>query len=465
MRGSRSLRIASVVSTVVMLVLWGTVVAQAALLSKKQYAADVSPHSVSTSTSPTFTLTIANKANSQSLGSCNLTAPAGFTLQSTSQPLIGSATVVGNTLQLRNLSTPAMTSRAVSFVASTPATPGIYTWGIECRQANNYSPDQPSNAFTLDAANSNLKTTVSSPLPAADLAVSQTDSPDPVVGANTVQYTVAVSNSGPATSGDITLSDSLPSGGSISSIYGTGWTCTGSGASASCTSAPLASGTAAAPVTVLVLAPVADTTITNHVVVSQSGADDPNPGNNVSDESTTVKKDSSCTTGTISCGSGQITYGLFSSVTTGSTPSLQRFLVGTTTFQAVTGALGGQIWSMSAPAVPGSFCPLNFADNAVTQCTWQMNLDPIPAIYPVGKTTFVATCYVTKCPVGVIPGAGTIVVKVADDGTHQILPTCNGGTNECFEQARIAGNHLRITVRNLIAGDPRIAGVCVGGGC
>jgi uncharacterized repeat protein (TIGR01451 family) len=464
MRASRRVRIASVGFTAIMLVLWGTVVAQAGL-GKKQYTADVSPHTVAPSSAPSFTLTVTNKATTQSLGSCNLTPPSGFTLQSTGQPTIGSASIDGNVLQLRNLSIVATMSRSVTFVASTPAAEGTYTWSIDCRQANNYSPDQPSNAFVLDGANSNLVTAVATPLPSADLGVSQTDSPDPVVGSNTVQYLVTVVNNGPATSGNVTLADTLPSGGSITSISGTGWTCSGSGASASCTTGPLASGASAAAVKVLVLAPAANTTITNHAVVSQTGADDPNGGNNVSDESTTVKKDSSCTSGTISCGTGQITYDLFSQVTTGATPTATRFLVGTTTFNAVAGALGGQIWSMSAPAVPGAFCPLNFADNAVTQCTWQMNLDPIPAIYPVGNTTFVAVCYVTRCPVGVIPGAGTLVVKLADDGSHEILPACNGGTSECFEQARIAGNHLRITVRNLIAGDPKIAGVCVGGGC
>jgi uncharacterized repeat protein (TIGR01451 family) len=464
MRGTKKLRFASIVGTAVMLVLWGTVVAQGAI-GKKAYTADVSPHNVAPSDTTSFTLTIANKATSQALGSCNLTAPGGFTLVSTSQPSIGSATVSGNTLQLRNLTTAPMTSRSVTFVASTPAATGTYSWTIDCRQANNYTPDQPSNVFVLDAVNSNLTTTVATPLPTADLGVSQTDSPDPVVGSNTVQYTVTVTNAGPAPSGAITLADSLPSGGSITSISGTGWTCSGSGASASCTTPSLASGATAAAVRVLVLAPAADTTITNRAEVSQSGANDPNGANNVSNQSTTVKKDSSCGTGTVSCGSGQITYGLLSQVTTGTTPTATRFLVGTATFQAVIGALGGQIWSMSAPTVPGAFCPLNFADTAVTQCTWQMNLDPIPAVYPVGHTVFVATCYVTRCPVGVIPGAGTLVVKIKDDGSHQILPACNGGTNECFEQARIAGQHLRITVRNLVAGDPKIAGVCVGGGC
>jgi uncharacterized repeat protein (TIGR01451 family) len=308
--------------------------------------------------------------------------------------------------------------------------------------------------------------TVATPLPQADLAVAQSDSPDPVVGANTVEYTVTVSNNGPAASGPVTVSDSLPSGGSITSISGSGWTCSGGGTSAGCTGPSLASGARAPAIRVLVLAPNSNTTIVNRASVSQSGASDPVASNSTADQSTSVVTDATCPTGFISCGQGQIVYGLLSQVTTGSTVTLQRYHVGTTTFNGVAGAVGGQIWSMQAPKVPGNFCPTNLLDTAVTQCSWQMDMQPIPAVYPVGSVTFVGLCYVARCPQNpLLPGAGTIVVKVKDDGSHVIFPPCNGGTNECFEQARVAGGHLRITVRNLIAGDPKIAGICVGGGC
>src|SRR5438309_4521515 len=289
--------VGSAMCLAVALIVLGTVAASAALSVKKQYKADVSPHSVSTGATVTFTATITNEAASQSLGSCNLTAPSGFTLQTTSQPSPqGSATVAGNILQLRNLSAMVNAVRTVSFVAKAPATPGTYTWAIDCRQANNYNPDQPSNQFSLDAAASNLKTTVSTPLPSADLAVtSNVDSPDPVVGANTVEYSVVVHNNGPATSGAVTLTDSLPAGGSITSVDGgANWTCSGSGTSQTCTHAALASGADAETVLVRVLAPNADTTITNRAATSESGASDPVGGNNTLDQNTTVTKDSSC---------------------------------------------------------------------------------------------------------------------------------------------------------------------------
>jgi len=59
-----------------------------------------------------------------------------------------------------------------------------------------------------------------------------------------------------------------------------------------------------------------------------------------------------------------------------------------------------------------------------------------------------------------------IVVFIKDDGSHQILPGCNGAgdTNKCFTSERTAAvnGDLRVTVRNMTAGDPRIGGICVG---
>ena len=46
--------------------------------------------------------------------------------------------------------------------------------------------------------------------PAADLAVTQTDSPDPVTARGQVTYTVAVRNDGPADATGVTLTDVLP---------------------------------------------------------------------------------------------------------------------------------------------------------------------------------------------------------------------------------------------------------------
>jgi len=467
MKGWRTVRIGSIAGVAIALVLSSSIMAgMAGATVKKPYTADLAPHNVSTGSTPTFTLTVTNETTTQNLGSCNLTLPAGFTLGTiTAQPLVGTATKSGNIVQLRNLSTLPMTSRTVGFTATVPTTAGVYTSAIECRQSNNFTPDQISNQFGLDTANSNLKTTVTSPLPSADVGVTgNTDSQDPITGSNTVVYTVTVHNFGPATSGGLTLTDSLPNGGSITSSGGGTWSCSGTGSQTVCTHAALANGADAEAVTVYVVTPDADTTITNRASIAESGANDPNGANNVSDQSTTVQKNTSCATGTITCGTGTITYSLPSQVQTCTTPTVTVFVCGTMTFNA-TAATGSQTYSMSAPAVPESVCPLNLTSNAVTACDWEFIDDPIPAPYTAGTTVGEFICYVAKCPVGPVPGAGTVVVHIGDGGTHTILPQCNGSgdTRLCFTQDRISGGHLRIRVFNMTAGDPKIAGRCIAG--
>jgi uncharacterized repeat protein (TIGR01451 family) len=460
---SRKVRLWSVLGAALLLVSSSAFSAFAGS-AKKKYTADVSPHSVNTSSTVTYTLAVTNKALTQNLGSCNLTAPGGFTLGTvTVQPATGTATKVGNTLQLRNLATLPMTSRSVSFTATAPGSAGLYSWSIVCRQSNNFNPDTESNEFVLDAANSNLKTTVVAPLPSADIAVtSNSDSQDPVTASNTVVYTVTVANNGPATSGPLTLTDSLPNGGSFSSIGGTNWTCSGSGSSQTCTHAALASGASAETVTAYVLTPDADTTITNRAAIAQSGANDPNPGNNTLDQDTTVQANTTCESGMVSCGSGTVTYSQPSQVRSCQTPSILVYICGLVTFNPVS-AEGGQIYSLSSPQTPENLCPISLTNSTLVQCDWQVNLDPIPSVFPTGSTTGVFTCHQSKCPSG-LGDLGTIVIYVGENGQREIMSRCSGpgDTSRCFERSRVGGN-LVITVRNMPPGDPKIAGRCVGG--
>ncbi len=117
----------------------------------------------------------------------------------------------------------------------------------------------PSNTATVtrteaDPDSTNDTSTVSSTInPAADMAVTISDAPDPVDAGNLITYSIGVSNNGPSTAANPTLTLVTPSGTTFGSITPPpGWTCTtplaGASGTITCTavSATLASGGAAA---------------------------------------------------------------------------------------------------------------------------------------------------------------------------------------------------------------------------
>ena len=122
--------------------------------------------------------------------------------------------------------------------------------------------------------------------PAADLSLLLTDSPDPVVGLQSLTYTFAVSNAGPDAATAVSVSDPLPAGTLFESAGGSGWTCGESAGLLTCTRPTLAVGPAPA-LTLVVRAPAAAATLSNTAGVSAAESD-PLPGNNSDTETTTV---------------------------------------------------------------------------------------------------------------------------------------------------------------------------------
>lgn len=474
MGASRTVRLGFVLCTAVVLVVASTFAASAGPI-KKQYTADVSPHTVNSGSTVEYTVKVTDKALTQSLGSCNVTAPTGFSIGAVTQqpqPAPGVATKNGNTVELRSMSIAPTMWRTVKFTATapTPANPPVnYAWVVICRQANNFSPQTPSNEFTMDAANSNLVTTVQAPpppLPDADIAVTgNAESQDPITASNTVIYFVTVHNSGPATSGPITLTDSVPDGGSITSIDGgPNWTCSGSGASSTCTHAALALNTDAETVTVNVLTPDADTVITNRASVSQTDANDPVPSNNTLDQTTTVNANTTCAEGQLNCGSGTINYSQPSQVQSCVTPTMANFTCVRVNMNA-TSSSGTATYNVYTFENPEPVCPLNLdaGRNVLVNCDYEAFIDNIPAQQSVGGTVAVVSCDQSKCPVG-LGDTGTIIVYIGQSGQSELLPKCSGpgDTRKCWEKTRIGGD-LVITVRNMPPGDPKIAGRCLAG--
>ncbi len=119
----------------------------------------------------------------------------------------------------------------------------------------------------------------------ANLALTNTDSSDPIFTNRTVTYALRVTNSGPQNTNNLILTDSV-SNGTITAVSGDGWSCTHTATTATCTKSSLSTGVTANTVSVSVTAPTSGGTITNSASVSATEAD-PDPANNTSIVQTT----------------------------------------------------------------------------------------------------------------------------------------------------------------------------------
>jgi hypothetical protein len=103
-------------------------------------------------TTNSFTFTITNKdvTSAQVMGSAEIAAPPGFTLMGApSLSGTGTATPVGNAVELRGLALQPGSSDTVTFSLATSCAAGSGNFTARAKQSNNFS-SQPGNAFTPD---------------------------------------------------------------------------------------------------------------------------------------------------------------------------------------------------------------------------------------------------------------------------------------------------------------------------
>ncbi len=130
--------------------------------------------------------------------------------------------------------------------------------------------------------------------PATDLAVTKTDSPDPVNAGADLTYTITLNNLSAVAASTVVLNDPLPAGTTLQSFAApAGFTCTapavGTNGTVNCTS-PSVAGSASAVFTLVVRVPsnvASGTTVTNTVNVTTTTTDS-NPANNSATATTTV---------------------------------------------------------------------------------------------------------------------------------------------------------------------------------
>jgi uncharacterized repeat protein (TIGR01451 family) len=149
---------------------------------------------------------------------------------------------------------------------------------------------QSSTAFSYTVA--------SAAPPSADVAVTLSDSPDPVQVGQTLTYTISVRNNGPDTASAVTLTDTLPAGVSFVSATPSQGSCSGT-STLSCALGTLAN-TATATVTLRVNPTTTNTALANTASATTTTTD-PTTNNNSATTTTTVQATTTTCSDPLSC--------------------------------------------------------------------------------------------------------------------------------------------------------------------
>ena len=167
-----------------------------------------------------------------------------------------------------------MGASATATITVTPTAEGLIT-ATATAGATEFDPVTANNTATVT-------TTVG---PAADLAISLTGFPNPVVAGSNVTYTIAVTNQGPSTATGVIVNDPLPAPVTVLSTNATQGTISISNRTLIWTLGTLTNG-ANATLTI-VAATTTNGTLTTTATVPATQAD-PNPANNSATATTTV---------------------------------------------------------------------------------------------------------------------------------------------------------------------------------
>jgi uncharacterized repeat protein (TIGR01451 family) len=140
----------------------------------------------------------------------------------------------------------------------------------------------------LQAAGSGPRTAVAAGADPADLSLTKSDSPDPVLTGATLTYTIKVHNAGPDPAADTVVTDGLPGAVTFASATTASGSCDRSGSKVVCDLGTVTT-TADRTITIKVTVKKKSGEFTNSASVTSAAAD-PDPANNLDSELTKITK-------------------------------------------------------------------------------------------------------------------------------------------------------------------------------
>jgi uncharacterized repeat protein (TIGR01451 family) len=230
----------------------------------------------------TYTLTATNNGPQSAAGTITVsdTLPAGLTYVS--------ATGTGWTCGAAGQVVTCTRAGPVTSGTTLPAiTLTVAVGAAAAPSVTNTASVASNTTFDPDATDNSSSVTRGVTVP-TDLTIAKSHAGNFTQGQNG-SYSITVTNSGGvASSGTVTVTDTLPAGLTPGAATGTGWTCNTAGQTVTCTrSDALAGGSSYPVITVPVtVAPNSSLSLTNTATVSGGG--DSNAGNNTSNDPTTI---------------------------------------------------------------------------------------------------------------------------------------------------------------------------------
>jgi uncharacterized repeat protein (TIGR01451 family) len=251
-----------------------------------------SPDPILAGNNLTYTINVAN-AGPSAAANVTLadTVPANTTFVSLTAPAGWSATTpaVGGTgaINVTNPSLAASANASFTLVVQVAAATANGT------VISNTATVGSTTGDPTPANNSATATTTVTGL-SADLSVTKTDAPDPVLAGNNLTYTITVANAGPGAAATVSLADTVPANTTFVSFTApAGWTATtpavgGTGAINATNPSLAASANASFTLVVQVAAATANATVISNTATVASTTSDPTPANNTATATTTV---------------------------------------------------------------------------------------------------------------------------------------------------------------------------------